>query len=52
VAADRRYLSDPEEHDGGHVGARRPPVASCYTGIYPTDFIPLDNIQRVTAEKS
>ena len=24
---------------------------SCYTGVYPTDFIPLDKIQTVAAEK-
>ncbi|MCU1219160.1 MAG: hypothetical protein JWN42_357, partial [Candidatus Angelobacter sp.] len=24
---------------------------SCYTGVYPTDFIPLDKIQPVAAEK-
>jgi amidophosphoribosyltransferase len=45
------YLSLEGLRQACAEGEKTTYCSSCYTGIYPTDFIPLDKIQPVAAEK-
>jgi amidophosphoribosyltransferase len=45
------YLSLEGLRQACAEGEKTTYCSSCYTGIYPTDFIPLDQIQTVTVEK-
>ncbi len=45
------YLSLEGLRQACAEGEKTTYCSSCYTGVYPTDFIPLDKIQPVAAEK-
>jgi amidophosphoribosyltransferase len=45
------YLSLEGLRQACAEGEKTAYCTSCYTGVYPTDFIPLDKIQPVAAEK-
>ena len=45
------YLSLEGLREACAEGEKTTYCTSCYTGIYPTEFIPLDQIQPMVAEK-
>src|SRR5207237_450653 len=45
------YLSLEGLREACAEGEKTTYCSSCYTGIYPTEFIPLDQIQPMTVEK-